>query len=79
MDDAAALAALRQALADLTHAERERARAWALAGSGLLDPTSQRAARLEAERELETARERVRQARTALAPAHADEKAWSGH
>lgn len=79
MDDAAALAALRQALADLTHAERERTRAWALAGSGLLDPTSQRAARLEAERELETARERLRQARTALAPASPDEKAWSGH
>lgn len=74
-----ALDALRQALADLSLAERDRARAWALAGSGLLDPPSQRAARLEAERKMEAARERVRQARSALGPATPEEKAWGGH
>lgn len=78
MDDAS-LAALRQALHHLALAERERTRTWALAGSGLLEPEAQRAARLEAERELADARQRVRQARSALSPTALDEKAWGGH
>lgn len=79
INDAAVLAKLREALSRLASAERERALAWAWSGSGLLDATERRAARMEAEREVDNARERVRRARDAVLATGAGEKAWGGH
>lgn len=80
MSDESLLDALRDAMEELTRAERERSRAWAFAGSGLLGAPESRAAQMEAERELEEAHERVRRARAAvLVHALEDDRAWGGH
>lgn len=68
---------LRRALDELARADTERARAWAF--SALFDAPERRAARMEAEREFEDAREKLRHAKEALVSVAAEEKAWSGH
>lgn len=79
------LAAMRDAMLALQRARHERERAWALAGSGLLDPTGTRHVRMEAERALAQAHERVMRAKAALTRHGAmgardpDGKAWGGH
>lgn len=79
MQDDARLETLRQALHDLTLAERERSRTWAWSASGLLAPAERRNAQREAEREVKIARERLRKARDALAPTEIEERAWGAH
>lgn len=77
--EAPMLDALAQAMTQLGRAERERAAAWAWAASGLLDPGAGRQTRMQAEREIEAARESVRRAREALGALPFGEKAWGGH
>lgn len=73
------LDALRQALTALDEAEKERARAWAYSGTGLLDPPEGRRVRMEAEREVEHAREALWRAKEALVRKGTREKEWSAH
>ena len=78
MDPDTTLRLLVDALRELREAEADRARAWAFAASGLLDPAAERAARMGAERTMEEAQERVHRARSLLGD-RAAEKAWGGH
>ena len=73
------LLALRDAMAALRHAEEERTRTWAWTALGLTDALATRQARMEAEREVESAKERLRRARGLLLATPGDEKAWGGH
>lgn len=79
MSDERVLEALRQALEALDQAERERAAAWALAGSGLLGAGERRVAQMEAEHEIEAAHEALRKARDAVPLTVDDERAWESH
>lgn len=78
-DDAPLLDALRHAMDALRRAEHDRTLAWTWAASGLVDPQASRQARMQAERDVEAARERLRHARDATRARAPDEKAWSGH
>lgn len=78
-DETTLLDTIRLALRELSEAERERARAWAWSGSGLLDPAERRGAQMEAEREVEDARQRLQRARLALSGAPVEGRDWGAH
>lgn len=78
-DPTTLLLALRDAMEALRRAEEERTRTWAWTALGLTDASASRQARMEAEREVEIAKERLRHARGLLLATPGDEKAWGGH
>lgn len=79
MSDERVLETVRRALEALDEAEQERAAAWALAGSGLLDAGERRVAQMEAEHEMEAAHEALRKAREAVPLTVHEDRAWDSH